>query len=129
MVLNGQESNWTSIQTGVPQGSVLGPLFFLVYINDLTDNINSEIRQFADDSSLFTVVKGVEQTQDVETITSRAYQWKMVFNPDITKQAIEVDYSCKAKNCPSRTNIQWDSHRQKPIHETPMLSEHNDNDV
>ena len=56
MVLNGQESNWTSIQTGVPQGSVLGPLHFLVYINDLTDSINSEIHLFADDLSLFTVV-------------------------------------------------------------------------
>ena len=93
MVLNGQESNWMNIQAGVPQGSVLGPLLFLVYINDLTDNINSEMRLFADDSSLFTCVKGVDLTHeklvsDLETITTWAYQWKMVFNPDITKQAI-----------------------------------------
>ena len=102
VVLNGQESNWMDIHAGVPQGSVLGPLLFLVYINDLTDNISSEMRLFADDSSLFTVVKGVDQTheklvRDLEKITTWANQWKMVFNPDITKQAIEVIFSCKDK--------------------------------
>ena len=70
-------------------------LTFLVYINDLTDNISSEMRLFADDSSLFTRVNGVDQThaklvQDLETVTNWAYQWKMVFNPDLTKQAVEV---------------------------------------
>ena len=106
--------------------SPLGPLLFIVYINDLTDNINSEIRLFAGDSSLFTVVKGVEQTheklvKDLATITSWAYQRKIIFfNPDITKQAIEVIISYKdKKKRPSRTNIQWDSHRQKTLHETP----------
>ena len=54
VVLNGNESNWTSLKAGVPQGSVLGPLLFLIYINDLTDNISSDMRLFADDSSLFT---------------------------------------------------------------------------
>ena len=53
MVLNGKESDWTRIKAGVPQGSVLGPLLFLVYINDLTDTISSDMRLFAKDSSLF----------------------------------------------------------------------------
>ena len=102
VVLNGQESDWMTIKAGVPQGSVLGPLLFLVYINDLTDNISSDMRLFADDSSLFTCVKGISQThdklvKDLQTITAWAYQWKMVFNPDLTKQAIEVIFSCKEK--------------------------------
>ena len=89
-------------ETGVPQGSVLGPFLFLVYINDLTDNISSEMRLFADDASLFTCAKGVTQTndkleKDLLTVTQWAYQWKMVFNPDITKQATEVIFSCKNK--------------------------------
>ena len=57
VVLHGKESNWMSLKAGVPQGSVLGPLLFLVYINDLTDNIPSDMCLFADDSSLFTCVK------------------------------------------------------------------------
>ena len=89
-----------SLKAGVPQGSVLGPLLFLVYINDLPDNISSDIRLFADDSSLFTDVDGVDQThdklcKDLQTITMWAYRWKMIFNHDITKQAIEVIFSCK----------------------------------
>ena len=60
------------------------------------------MRLFADDSSLFTCVKGVDQTheklvKDLDTVTAWAYQWKMVFNPDLTKQAIEVIFSCKNK--------------------------------
>ena len=56
VVLNGKCSQWSQITSGVPQGSVLGPLFFLVYINDLVDNISSEAKLFADDTSLFTIV-------------------------------------------------------------------------
>ena len=79
VVLNGKESSWMTLQAGVPQGSVLGPLLFLVYINDLTDNISSDMRLFADDSSLFTCVKGVDQThdklvKDLQTVTKWAYQ-------------------------------------------------------
>ena len=102
VVLNGKESSWMRLKAGVPQGSVLGPLLFLVYINDLTDNISCDMRLFADDSSLFTCVKGIEQThdkllKDLQTVSAWAYQWKMVFNPDLSKQATEVIFSCKNK--------------------------------
>ena len=62
VVLNGTASDWRNVTAGVHQGSVQGPLLFLVYINDLTDNISSEIRLFADDSSLFTRIEGVDLT-------------------------------------------------------------------
>ena len=102
VVLNGTVSDWRSINAAVPQGSVLGPLLFLVYINDLTENISSEMRLFAGDSSLFTRVEEVNEThekliKDLQTVTDWAYQWKMVFNPDITKQAIEIIFSVKKK--------------------------------
>ena len=80
--LNGQSSSWLSIRAGVLQGSVLGPLFFLVYINDLPEGLNSEVKLFVDDTSLFNI-------QDW------AYQWKMSFNPDRTKQAQEIIFSRK----------------------------------
>ena len=54
--LNGKTSSWSQLEAGVPQGSVLGPLLFLVYINDITDGLKSEVRIFADDTSLFVVV-------------------------------------------------------------------------
>ena len=102
VVLNGSKSDGRGVSAGVPQGSVLGPLLFLVYINDLTENISSQMRLFADDSSLFTPVKDVNETnekliQDLQIITNWAYQWKMVFNPDVTKQAVEVLFSVKKK--------------------------------
>ena len=57
VVINGSYSDYLNIQSGVPQGSVLGPLLFLVYINDLERNIKSNIRFFADDTMLFSIVK------------------------------------------------------------------------
>ena len=109
VVLNGTTSEWRRVNSCVPQGSVLGPLLFLVYINDLTDNISSHMRLFADDSSLFTQVEGILETQeklkrDLETITNWAYQWKMVFNPDISKQAIEIIFSTK-KHKPTHPHL------------------------
>ena len=56
VVLNDKSFNWSSISAGVPQGSLLGPLFFLVYINDLVENVSSDAKLSADDTSLFTVV-------------------------------------------------------------------------
>ena len=102
VVLNGIESKWEQVYSGVPQGSVLGPLLFLIYINDLTTNIKSNMKLFADDSSLFARVYDCNATQiqlllDLDNITKWANQWKMKFNPDITKQAIEVIFSHKYK--------------------------------
>ena len=53
VVLNGQTSNWASVNAGVPQGSVLGPLLFLIYINHLPNGLKSNARLFADDTSIF----------------------------------------------------------------------------
>ena len=109
VVLNGTKSDWIALEAGVPQGSVLGPILFLIYINDLPDNINSQMKLFADDSSLFTRVDDIHTTHeklvaDLETVTAWAHQWKMVFNPDISKQAIEVVFSGK-KNKVNHPNL------------------------
>ena len=57
MVFNGSYSNYPIAESGVPQGSVLGPLLFLIYINDIDRNIKSNITFFADDTMLFSAVK------------------------------------------------------------------------
>ena len=56
VVFNGQTSEWLPVKAGVPQGSILGPLFFLIYINDLSVDITSTVKLFADDTSLFSIV-------------------------------------------------------------------------
>ena len=57
VITEGFSSNWENTQAGVPQGSVLGPYLFLIYINDIVQNINCNSRLFADDTSLFTVLR------------------------------------------------------------------------
>ena len=103
VVLNGQNSSWKNILARVPQGSVLGPLLFLIYINDLPNGIESICKIFADDTSLFSEVKGatVSHTQinnDLNKISKWAFQWKMLFSPDPSKQAIEICFSHKRDN-------------------------------
>ena len=102
VVINGSESEWGPIKSGVPQGSVLGPLLFLIYVNDLEDNIKSSIKFFADETSLFSVVHDPQKSatdlnHDLDQIKRWAHQWRMSFNPDPTKPAQEVLYS-KKKN-------------------------------
>ena len=101
VVLNGQTSDWKKINSGVPQGSVLGPLLFLIYINDLPDGITSICKIFADNTSLFFKVLDINESAnklntDLEKITKWAHQWKMQFNPDPNKQANEVIFSRKS---------------------------------
>ena len=103
VVLNGQTSDWRKINSGVPQESVLGPLLFLIFINDLPDGIASLCKIFANDTSLFSKVYDIdisakELNSDLEKTSKWVFQWKLQFNPDPNKQANEVIFSRKTKN-------------------------------
>ena len=108
VVLNDQVSSWAGVKTGVSQGSILDTLFFHIYINDLSDNSKSAVKLFADDTSIFHVVKDPSTSAEIlnhnlTRISEWAYRWKMSFNPDPSKQAKEVLFSNKAakKNHPN----------------------------
>ena len=90
--MNDQCSSWADVNAGVPQGSILRPLLFLIYINELSDGLKGECKLFADDTSLFSVVNDINTSvsdlnEDLEKIINWAFKWKMNFNPDPNKQA------------------------------------------
>ena len=77
------------ILAGVPQGSILGPLFFLIYINDLGNNLSSTVKLSADDTSIFSIVLDIDLSSkqlndDLKKVSDWAYQWKMSFNPGLS---------------------------------------------
>ena len=79
VLLNGQYSSRAPVFAGVPQGSVLGPLFFLNYINDLTKAISSTNKRFADDTSIFSIVNDIDDSEhelnsDLRKISMWTYQ-------------------------------------------------------
>ena len=123
VVLNGQTSNWIDVKAGVPQGSIMGPLLFLIYINDLPEGLITNAKLFADDTSLFSVVRDIaasteELNNDLRNISKWAYQWKMIFKPDLTKQAQEVIISRKL-NKPIHPNVTFNP----LMHDVPKWSD------
>ncbi|CAF3620810.1 unnamed protein product [Rotaria socialis] len=89
VVINGIASGWANVTSGVPQGSVLGPLLFLIYINDLDIGLLSRLAKFADDSKLGTNVgdlEGIKQLQkDLDNVGDWSIKWQMPFNIDKCK--------------------------------------------
>jgi hypothetical protein len=94
VVINGVSSSWGNIQAGVPQGSVLGPLLFLIFINDIAHVVHHcHIRLFADDTCLFIEVNNYEETtrklnEDLSHIVDWSNKWLVDFSPHKTKQMI-----------------------------------------
>ena len=96
--LNGQYYSWTSIEDGIPQGSMVEPLLFLMYINDLPHDLKTTGNLFTDDSSLFSAVHNMNTSAfnsdtELNKIRNDTIQWKMDFNPDPSKQAQKTSHN------------------------------------
>ena len=83
------------LTTGLPESSVRGPLFFFIYIMYFPPGLTTDVKLFADDTSLFSVVEsasvsGSRLNSDLMKIRDWALNWKIYFNPDPTKQSKEV---------------------------------------
>ena len=84
VVVDGEVSSWKSVLSGVPQGSVLGPILFLVYINDLEEWVKRKILKFADDTKLFPKTKDIgdkhKLQDDIDKLVKWSEKWQMLFN-------------------------------------------------
>ena len=87
--LDGVCSSWRRVWSGVPQGSVLGPILFLIFINDLDDQLSGNVLKFADDTKLYGVIDnhfhGQNLQKDIDILGKWAQQWQMKFNVDKCK--------------------------------------------
>ena len=98
VILNGQFSTWTNVEAEVLQGSILGSSLFLIYMNDLPENLVSNTKLFAGDTSLLSVIRNKHLSaqylnEDLNKISHGAFQWKMSLNSDPSKQTQEVIFS------------------------------------
>ena len=84
VVVDGKVSSWKSVLSGVPQGSVLGYILCLVYINDLEEGVTGKILKFADYTKLFRKVKDIGDKQnvqdDIDKLVKWSEKWQMLFN-------------------------------------------------
>ena len=133
VVVDGEESDVGRVESGVPQGSVLGPSLFLFYINDLPENLNSTVRLFADDTIVYLTITSASDGQtlqeDLNKLATWEHLWKMEFHPDkctvLTvskkKNPIIFDYtlhnhtlaheeSTKYLGCTITSDLNWGTH-------------------
>lgn len=84
VVLNGKCSEWAEVRSGVPQGSVLGPILFIIYINDIDEGIVNKISKFADDTKLLGRVGSLDRIEemrdDINRLMEWSSDWQMTFN-------------------------------------------------
>jgi ribonucleases P/MRP protein subunit RPP40 len=98
VVINGEFSQWNSVASGVLQGSILGPILFLIYINDLEQNLTSTVIKFADDTNVYGCVTSKFEAQvlqnDLDLLATWSHTWQMLFN----------EQNCKVMHI-GRTNL------------------------
>ena len=120
VVVNGVKSDWAPVLSGVPQGTVLGPLLFSLYINDISSDIESEIRLFADDCVCYREIKDEKDTmklqRDIDRLGYWARKWGMRFQPvkcnmmQLTRKRIkkiDASYSLEGTNLENVESIKY----------------------
>ena len=133
VVVEGEESDSVPVTSGVPQGSVLGPILFLVYINDLPDDIVSQVRLFADDTAIYLALENKSDSdklqRDLDRLQTWEARWDMEFNPSkcqvvrvtssrnplqtqyiLHGQVLEAVSSARYLGVDISSNLSWNTH-------------------
>jgi len=131
VILNSTKYSSLSVTSGVPQGSVLGPVLFLVYINDLPSQVDCSVGLFADDTLMYQVVNNAEDERrfqaNLDLLTGWAGRWEMSFNvtkckviafrarrpvPENTMKNIALEHTdhCKYLGVALQSNLRFNKH-------------------
>ena len=109
--INNNDSKWKQVESGIPQGSVLGPILFVIYINDLPDIVSSKAFLFADDTKIYRVITREddhkELQKDLDILSDWSETWLLKFHPDKCKH-MKITRNKKEENNPS-----FDLHNKK----------------
>ncbi len=85
VIINNSKSKWMEVTSGIPQGSVLGPLLFVIFINDLPDTVKSEVFLFADDTKIYKTIENVNDQailqSDLDQLNQWSDKWLLRFHP------------------------------------------------
>ena len=100
VVLNAQHLPWTNVEAGGPQGSIIELLFFLIYINYLSDGLTSNSELFTDCSFLSSVIQNINSAannlnSDLMKISEWSFQWNINLNPELNSKAQGLTFSRK----------------------------------
>jgi len=118
--VNGSFAEWLEVLSGVPQGSVLGPLLFLIFVNDLPEWIKANIRMFADDTKIWTVMnvqgKEKELQLDLNRLMDWSDKWMLRFNPE----------KCKVMHVGGHFKTSYEFHNESGTHTLKETEEERD---
>ena len=133
VVVNGSKSGYEPVASGVPQGTVLGPILFLIHINDISEHVSSEIRLFADNCVCYRTINSEEDCnelqKDIDTLGNWAEEWGMRFQPvkcnmmSLSRKKERIDNTYTLKDTPPgipglHKILRSNHHQQSPLGQT-----------
>ena len=118
VVVGGKKSSWSSVSSGIPQGSVLGPILFVCFINDLPAEIQSQCAIFADDTKIFQRISTNEDNtvlqRDLDTLTAWSARWQLKFNEGKCKTLHIGKHNTEYKYKMANSILQKNRSRERP---------------